>query len=164
MMQSMQERYKEFYNTYKNKLFSYLLYLNGDPETSKDIMQESFTRHFKHYGNDASISATLLYTIARNALTDERRLQNRFTDRPEVIEQTTGDEESSLLIREKCKNVTEAMGKLSRIDQEILVLAVGGMSYKEISNVLGMSESNIKVRIHRARTKLRQMLNQKEVP
>ena len=163
-MRSMQERYKEFYNTYKHKLFSYLLYLNGDPETSKDIMQESFTRHFKYYGNDTSISPTLLYTIARNALTDERRLQNRFSDRPGHIEQSSNDEESALLIREKCENVKEAMGKLSPTDQEILVLAVGGMAYKEIANVLGMSEANIKVRIHRARTKLRQMLNQEEVP
>jgi len=158
----MQERYKKFYNQYKNKLFSYLVYLSGDTETSKDVMQESFTRHFQHYRNDVALSPALLFTIARNALIDHHRFQNRFKDDPDFIEQVAVDEEKSILVKEECKRVRQSLRKLSHTDQEILALAVGGMPYKEIASVVGASEASIKVRIHRARIKLRQMLSDEE--
>ena len=43
----MVEDYHQFYADYKNKLFNYLRYKSGNSEVAHDIMQESFTRHFK---------------------------------------------------------------------------------------------------------------------
>ena len=159
---SMQERYKVFYEKYKNKLFSYLVYKSGDSDIAQDIMQESFTRHFKSYGNDVAISPALLYTIARNALTDHHRYQNRFQDNADFVAPDTGNGENAIIVREECKRVTQAMKMLSQTEQEILTLAVGGVAYKEIASIIGASEANIKVKVHRARIKLRQMLNEEE--
>ena len=158
----MQEKYKKFYDQYRNKLFSYLVYLSGDPETSKDIMQESFTRHFKYYRDDPAASPALLFTIARNALIDHHRGQNRFRDEPVFIDEVVVDEEQSIIVREDCKRVRQSLARLNKTDQEILSMAVSGVAYKEIATVMGISESSVKVRIHRTRTKLRQMLSDEE--
>lgn len=159
----MRENYREFYKKYKDKLFSYLMYVNGNPELSKDIMQESFARYLKQYGSHEAGSPALLYTIARNALYDEHRLRKRsllsFYEEQLVVP----DEEVSLERREECERVKELMEKLPQEEQEILVLAVGGVRYKEIAVILGTSEANIKVKVHRARCKLRQMFNEGEV-
>lgn len=68
----------EFYKTHKDKLFAYLMRMTGDYYLSSDIMQESFTRHFEHYGDRAG-GVSLLYTIARNTLSDHVRKQRRIT-------------------------------------------------------------------------------------
>jgi DNA-directed RNA polymerase specialized sigma24 family protein len=42
---------------------------------------------------------------------------------------------------------------------EIITLAAGGMAYKDIGAILDLSVAAVKVRIHRARIKLRTLLN-----
>ncbi|MGW8195375.1 MAG: RNA polymerase sigma factor [Desulforhopalus sp.] len=153
------ETYQQFYLDYRHKLFSYLLYRSGDPEVASDIMQESFTRHFKHYGRQAPISPSLLFTIARNTLVDYQRGVTRFYRADIPAEKAVPDEESSFLEKEESAAIRQAMAALPAQDMEILTLAVGGMAYKEIAALLGLSVAAVKVRVHRARTKLRTMLN-----
>ena len=52
------------------------------------------------------------------------------------------------------------MQKLKPDDREILSLAAGdgNLSYQQIGEITGNSEANVKVRIHRARLKLREIL------
>jgi RNA polymerase sigma-70 factor, ECF subfamily len=158
----MSEQYRKFYSEYKNKLFSYLMYKSGDYEVARDIMQESFTRHFQHYGKEAvMLSPALLFTIARNALSDHRRSQKRYLLVEEVqpqIDQLKGDEERTYLAKKESERVHQALDKLPSQDREILSLAVSGVAYKEIAAIFELSEGNVKVRIHRTRIKLREML------
>lgn len=155
----MVEKYQQFYTDYKNQLFSYLLYKSRDRDVASDIMQESFTRHFKHYGQQAVISPALLFTIARNALIDYQRGQFKL-DKAELPPQNTfPDGESALIIKEQQKHVHDAMAQLPEQDREILSLAIGGMAYKEIAAIYDLSIANIKVRIHRSRAKIRTLLN-----
>jgi RNA polymerase sigma-70 factor (ECF subfamily) len=154
----MSEKYQNFYEEYKNKLFSYLIFKSGDHETSKDIMQESFTRHFQHYGHDAVLSPALLFTIARNALVDHWRQQKKFPVSEDIISQIAADQESSLVTQEATDRIHKTMSRLPELDRDILTLAVGGVAYKEIAATFGLSIANIKVRVHRSRTKLRQMM------
>lgn len=155
----MSEEYRKFYDEYKNKLFSYLIYKSGDYEISKDIMQESFTRHFQHYGHETIISPALLFTIARNALVDLRRQEKKFHIAEGVVAEVASDQENLLITKEEHNRAYDAMGRLSESDRDMLSLAVGGVAYKEIAATLGLSVANVKVRVHRARVKLRQMMN-----
>ncbi|MDW7772408.1 MAG: RNA polymerase sigma factor [Desulfobulbaceae bacterium] len=160
----MIDSYQQFYEEHKNRLFSYLLYKCGDYETSLDIMQESFTRHFQHYRDRALSSPALLFTIARNALIDHHRPLKKFVslEVEELPAAITNDTEQIVLIREQYRKVKEAIDTLPESEREILSLAVGGLAYKEIAFILDLSEANIKVKIHRARTKLRELLGSKE--
>lgn len=155
----MVEKYQQFYTDYKNQLFSYLLYKSRDSDVASDIMQESFTRHFKHYGQQAVISPALLFTIARNALIDYQRDQFKSDKVEPPPQHTFPDGESTLIIKEQQRHVHDAMAKLSEQDREILTLAVGGMAYKEIAAIYDLSIANVKVRIHRSRAKIRTLLN-----
>lgn len=158
----MSEQYRTFYSEYKNKLFSYLMAKSGDYEVARDIMQESFTRHFQHYGKEAVMSPALLFTIARNALSDHRRSQKKYLLVDEVRphpDRLAGDGESTFLAKKESERIHRAMDLLPSQDREILSLAVSGVCYREIAAIFGLSEANIKVRIHRTRIKLREMLH-----
>ena len=151
--------YQQFYTDQKIRLFSYLFSRCGDREVARDITQESFTRHFKQYGKaQSTLTPSLLFTIARNALVDYQR--NRYKQNtlnlPQVVIQ---DEETTFIRKEEHSRILQAMGKLPEQDQETLTLAVGGMPYKEIAALLNLSTANVKVRVHRARKRLRQLLS-----
>lgn len=154
----MREQYKQFYTKYKDKLFSYLLYKCGNREVALDVMQDSFVRHLQHYGDAAVASPALLFTIARNALVDTQRRQDRFWNIDNIVPIKARDAEENLLQKEESELVLEAMGNLPEQDREMLVLAVGGVSYKEIARMFDVSLANVKVRIHRARVYLREEL------
>ena len=154
----MINKYKQFYEEYKNKLFRYLMFRCGDYEVARDIMQESFTRHYQYSRNSTDASPAFLYTIARNALVDYQRHEKNYTLIQDYAPQPSQDIETDLIVREECQTVAKAFNKLSREDREILGLVVSGLPYREIGQLLGLSEANIKVRVHRARVRLRDMI------
>ena len=69
--------------------------------------------------------------------------------------------ERSSIAKEECSHIHDAIKTLPEQDREILILAVGGMAYKEISAIFDLSITNVKVKIHRSRTKIRNILNNK---
>ena len=154
----MVEEYHQFYTDYKNKLFNFLRYKSGNNEVAQDIMQESFTRHFKHYGRQTVNSPALLFTIARNTLVDYQRGQTKIYNTEVPKQEAAPDAESSCIAKEEQSRIHEAIETLPEQDREILILAVGGMAYKEIAAIFNLSIANVKVKIHRSRTKLREIL------
>ena len=149
----------EFYTKHKDRLFAYLMRMTGDYYLSSDIMQESFTRYLEHYGNKGE-SVSLLYTIARNALADHARKQGRTTQLDGDPEDSACDQENALMVREEYRRVLGAIQRLKENEREILALAVSGvLSYREIASIAGTSEANVKVKVHRARLKLKKILN-----
>jgi len=154
----MSDTYKKFYTEYKHKLFSYLLYRSGDYDVANDITQESFARHFQRYGNDAVISPALLFTIARNALTDHHRYSRRFQLVKTSLPETAVNETRVLEEKEQSERIHAALRKLPEQDRELLSLATGGVPYREIAKIFAISEANVKVRVHRIRIRLRTLL------
>ena len=152
--------YIAFYNKYKEKLFAYLMRYTGDCEISSDIMQESFTRYLERYRNQ-EYSSSLLYKIARNALMDLLRKQKRDVHNVDVEhEDRSRSVEASLLIQEEYRDVLEGLQRLGHNDREVISLVLNGdLSYREIASIVGISEANVKVRVHRARTRLRELLS-----
>ena len=151
-------RYREFYNDHKDGLFNYLMRMTGDYELASDIMQESFTRYLEHY-RDKPQGVSLLYTIARNALFDNLRKQKRQTDLSGEEEDQSSDQEAVMMVRQDYQRVLSAMHHLGNTERDILTLVISGdLSYKEIASITGTSVANVKVKVHRARLKLKEVL------
>jgi len=153
------DKFRVFYEKHKDKLFAYLMRMTGDYFLSTDIMQESFTRYLEHY-REQSLSASLLYTIARNSLFDHGRRQGRNAQFEREQGSCSRDQEHDLMLREEYRQVLLALNKLEKKERDILALAVSGdLSYKEIASIAGISEANVKVKVHRARLNLRKILS-----
>ena len=156
----MMESFSRFYQANKEKLFGYLIRKTGDYHLSSDIMQESFTRYLEKYGKEGS--PALLYTIARNAVIDGFRKQDRGTRSLEERDHIGNDQEEHYLVRDECRRVLSALQKLERDERDVLTLVVSsGLSYREIAGVTGLSEANVKVRVHRARLNLKKILTER---
>jgi RNA polymerase sigma-70 factor (ECF subfamily) len=151
------ENFSSFYRAHKDKLFGYLMRLSGDYQLACDVMQESFTRFLEHYTNNTH-SPSLLYTIARNAVFDDARKKAQRQNHSEPMDEPPPDPEKQLLIREDYRNVLAAMEQLEKTERDILALTVSSdMTYREIADITGISEANVKVKVHRARIKLKKI-------
>jgi RNA polymerase sigma-70 factor (ECF subfamily) len=140
------DTFRSFFRTQRKKLFGYLMRLTGNYQLASDIMQESFARYLEHYGPRTQ-NVSLLFTIARNLVWDNAR------------KKTNNKELEQLLVRESYRNVLSAMQKLKKGQRDLLALTVSSdLSYREIANILGISEANVKVKVHRARILLKKLL------
>ncbi len=136
----------------------YLLRRTGDYSLAEDLLQETFTRCLKHY-RQADVG--LLYTIARNAQIDYyRRSAKRQTRALEEVAQSPAQEQS-LSDCEEVDRVLAAMLRLPDAERELLsFVAADDLSYAEIADIVGISLANLKVRVHRARQNLRELLRE----
>ena len=152
------DRFGEFYRENKDRLYAYLLRMTGDVQASLDLVQESFLRYLRRYG-EAKVEKSLLYAIARNGAMDLfRKKKMAVCDADEYGDSHTNPEQQ-LLDREALDDTIKAIATLKPPDRELIaLLTAGDLTYQEIGRILDISESNVKVRVHRARTKLRQTL------
>lgn len=155
--------FRKFYTEYKERLFGYLLRKTGSYSLAADIMQESFTRYLERY-KDREQSPALLFTISRNLLYDHARKKRFDTLYEEEQHGVDSDLENGYHIKEEYQRVLRAMQQLDDEEQDILALVVSsGLSYREIADMTGNSEANIKVKIHRSRLKLKKILRQNKL-
>lgn len=154
----------EFYEDHKGKIFSYLMRMTaGDYDLSQDIMQESYTRYLEHYGTE-NRSLSLLYAIARNALIDHERRSRHREPIGEGHKDNSISQETSIMVREEYRRVLSGFQNLEKDEKDILTLVVSGdLSYRQIASIIGISEANVKVKVHRARIKLKRILEEGDI-
>jgi RNA polymerase sigma-70 factor (ECF subfamily) len=63
------------------------------------------------------------------------------------------------MVRDEYRRVLSAMDALESDERDILALVISSdLSYREIASIAGISEANVKVRVHRARLNLKEIL------
>ena len=152
------DSYRHFYESNKDRLFGYLFRKTANYHLAIDIVQESFTRYLEQY-NELEYNPALLFTIARNLLFDYYRKNRGMVTFVDEDHGGVVDQEQKYQVQEEVKQVFAAMQLLKDDQRDILALvASSGLSYREIAELTGNSEANVKVKIHRARMKLKQIL------
>lgn len=137
---------------------AYLIRRSGDYQLACDIMHESFIRIYEKYTAE-NFTPQLLYTIGRNLALDSIRKRKKNPSSIEVDDQPVDSQEHYLMVRDEYRRVLVAMRHLEDDERDLLSLVVSSeMSYRELAQLTGISEANVKVKIHRARKKLRAYL------
>ena len=154
------EKYDVFYKSSKDGLFAYLLRMTGDYHLACDLVQESFARYLHRYSNIGQASRSLLYTIARNAAMDAFRKPKTEYFEPEDHADQKNNPEQTVEDRQTYERVLAAIQQMGIFDRELLALLSGAdLSYTEIGGIMNISEANVKVKVHRARIRLKEILS-----
>jgi RNA polymerase sigma-70 factor (ECF subfamily) len=141
--------------------------LTGNEEDASDVVQEAYLRAYKslkRFRGDAQFS-TWLYRIVANCAATMlgKRNKNRHEELDdEIVLVDTHAEyapDSHLDATIERERVTEALRELPDGLRAVVVLRdVYDLPHEAIANELGISEAAAKVRLHRARRKLRERL------
>lgn len=149
----------ELYNRYKRRVYAYCVKMVNSKERAEDVYQEIFVRvsrkrdHFKG-GNFAS----WLFAISRNLCLNA--LRDTVTHIPlEDVSETLRTSGDSTEYDQSAELLRTAIDRLSPDLREALVLRVyDGFSYNEIADITDTKLATVKVRIHRAKQKLYELL------
>jgi RNA polymerase sigma-70 factor (ECF subfamily) len=160
----MRERFKQLYSDYHGAVYGYLFYMTHDEQTAQDLAQEAFLKIYlglKKLKDDSNLRAWCM-TIARNTFLSYARKKKPFLLGDEAIHQrisgTNQSPEDLILQTEERKEIQELLMMLSESDRTVLLLRDHeGLPYGDIAAVMGLTEPVIKVRIYRARNKLRKL-------
>lgn len=167
-MKTIEEHYQEI----APKLLNYFMGNGANYADACEIVQETFVRLWKMrdrlQDDDAAVSG-LVYTIARNIRNDRAR-HGRF----EVFATATVDGEETNIAPEQVvqapetlpsdraflrKRILKALGTLPPVLREAYTLFhISDLSIRDIAQQTGVAENLVKVRIHRAKLKLREEL------
>lgn len=154
---------------YQNMVYSLALKLLKKPEDAEEMAQDTFVKAYQKldtYEGKSKFS-TWLYSITYNACISElrkRRIQfssleeQRFSDQQEM---KMYDYFSETKKEDQDRYLNMALGKLPEDDQVLVTLYYyESQSMDEISAITGLTVSNIKVKIHRARKKMYEILHE----
>ena len=142
-------------------------YYIPNPEDRKDLYQEILVNIWKSIENfkgNSSIS-TYVYRIAMNtSLTFKGKTLSQFRLCGElnskILDKLSGETTfpDKLEQETQFEDLEKELYILSIIDKAIITLLLEGLSMKEISNIIGITEPNVKVKIHRIKTHLKTKL------
>jgi RNA polymerase sigma-70 factor (ECF subfamily) len=161
---------------HRDAIYRYILRIVRDPAVAEDLTQDSLLRAHDRLTTLESPSRLVpwLYRIATN-LTYDRFRQASHRQRPQSLEAADGSDRS---LAETVEDPTPPLDKLMEqsemsacVQKYILGLSdsyravillhdAEGLTNPEISEMLGVSVATVKIRIHRAREKLRVALGQ----
>ena len=161
--------FDEVFHTLAPRVHAFLKRLSSSEDTASDLTQETFLRMHRARGTFARGHAVLpwAYAIARNCFTSHVRSPKYRAARGavdvaehEVSAGTDASGEEKLAARQSAEIVAETLATMSLINREAFVLLrFEGISVAQAAEVIGATESAVKVRAFRAYEALRAALD-----
>jgi len=152
--------FQVLFDRYYSEVHRYLVNRLAEPAVAEELAAETFLRAFaarRRYRHTDATARAWLFTIATNLLRDEFRARRR---RGSLLERLAREREAlELPALAADPELRVALAGLPVQEREALLLfAWADLSYEEIALVLGVRLGTVRSRIHRARVKLRSLL------
>jgi RNA polymerase sigma-70 factor (ECF subfamily) len=165
-------RFEDEALAHADQLYRIALRLTGSPQSAEELVQETYLRAFRSWRSYATGSnlAAWLATILRNIYLDEARRQSR---RPVIesldeqgdyylynhLAETAKEPQEAVLNRLAGGAIVDSLADVPPTFREAIVLVdVGGFSYKDAAEILDVPVGTVMSRLHRGRRLLKQAL------
>lgn len=158
------DQYALLVDRYKDMACNIAYRIVGDRDAALDMAQESFIAAYSGLGHfrEGSKFSSWLFRIVVNKCKDYLRSRRETVPADEICEIMPGREqtpEQALSSRQTCDAVQKALNALPEEYREVIVLKhIQELEYTEIAGILDISVNALKVRAHRGREMLKQLL------
>ncbi len=157
---SLEVTFEQYYHQYQDMVYALCLgFSKGDQQIANDLAQETFIKVWaglpKFEGR--SSAKTWIYRICMNTCLlqvkkDQRRETQTISDRHEAISSEPETDKSH-------PELYHAIGMLNELDRIIIMLVLEGIPYDEMSEITGLTEGNLRVKVSRIKQKLNKILS-----
>jgi RNA polymerase sigma-70 factor (ECF subfamily) len=160
--------FAELVKRYQNFVFTIALKYTPGREDAEEIAQDVFVKAYKalkDFRGDSKFSTWLYSIVNSTAITflRKKKLETHSLDREQVFEmadnQVSNTDANAVERKSKVAMVTKAIALLSPDDARLITLFYKAeQSLEEISRILNMETNTVKVKLHRARTRLKEKM------
>lgn len=163
-VESNRDAQRKLYETYAGKMLAICIRYCGDRNTAQDLMHDGFINiftHIKEYGNKGPFEGWMCRIMVNQSI-DYLKRQRLELDATEAhTEMLYDDRQPSPFEQLSAKQIVEMIGKLPNIQRLVFNMhAVEGYTHGEIAERLGCNESTVRSHYARAKTMLKNMLEQ----
>ncbi len=154
------EAFRPLVERYERLLYTVALRMLGDREAAADAAQTAFVRAYLklHTFDRRHKFFSWLYRILVNECLNVRRTQGRFEPIDAALA-ARDDPAAGVEQAELRRTVQAAILQLPTAQREAIVLRhYGGLSYREMAEMLAVPEKTVKSRLHTARQRLGELL------
>jgi len=156
--------FKEIFEKNNKRVYHLCYGYTGDSDAADDLMQETFIKVWQNldkFRNQSQIS-TWIYRIAVNTCLSHLRIEKRkATDEiNDNIIETKAEETSNK--QEQVDQLYKCIAQLEENERIIITMVLDEIPYQEIAEISGISEGNLRVKIHRIKNKLTEIYNRHE--
>ena len=163
-----QQAYGSLVSRYQNYVFTLALRFTKNREDAEEVSQDIFIKAYRALADfrGASKFSTWLYTIVNTTCITflrKKRLEVHSLDNEKVFEvadsQDSGMRANLVEQKSRVSMVNNAIKMLNTDDAEVITLFYKGeQTLEEIAQILGIEANTAKVRLHRARTRLKEKI------
>ena len=163
MTKELEHNFVELLQKHQNIVHKVCRLYTNNQNAHNDLFQEitiQLWKAFPKFRGDAKFS-TWMYRVGLNtAITLYRKSKRRIrTEEFDAFQFKISAEPYDDTEEEQLKLMYKAVKQLNDIDKALIFLYLEDKNYKEISETLGISEVNARVRMNRVKTKLKTILN-----
>ena len=156
----MAHRGEDLYEQHARQVFRYLFSITGEQDTAEELTQETFyqaVRSIDRFDGSCKVSVWLCQ-IAKHLWYQHLRKANRETELPEETElPLVPSAEEEAVSRSGQLDLLRQIHSLPEPGREVVYLrAFGGLSFREIGDVLGKTETWARVTFYRGKERLKQ--------
>jgi len=160
-----EHQFKDWIERYKAILLRIVRSFAAQPSDQDDLFQEILLQLWISLPKFAGQSeeSTWIYRVAFNtALTwkrgGKRKSRNLFLLPPDQMPETESKQNPGSDAQQVVEKLYQAIHSMSIVDASLVLLALDGLPYKQMAEVLGITENNVGARLTRAKAKLAELL------
>ena len=155
------KEYNRSVEEYADSVYRFIRGNLRDEERANDIVQDSYEKLWRHVAEiDYTVVKSWLFTTAYNNMIDIIRKEKKIT----TLEPA---HENELIYESQYSDLNEILNEaLSRLPEQqkisVMLRDYEGYSYKEIGEITGFSEAQVKINIYRGRIALKNFIGKIE--
>ena len=161
-----EDRFRRLFRLHHQALVGYAIRRTSQRADAEDVVAETFAvawRRIDHVPGNDHEQRLWLYGVARRAIANRRRRDERAARLTSRLTSQAGNAPAADSDIDDSVDTELALGALARLsesDQEVVRLALWEeLSHADIAHVIGTSVSNVAVRLHRAKRRLKRIFD-----
>jgi RNA polymerase sigma-70 factor (ECF subfamily) len=159
------EAFGRLYDIFADRIFRHIYYRTSNIEDAKDLTQEVFLKAWQglpKYKRTKTPFLGWLFTISHNRVIDYYRTKKDYTYLNDEIVMEDQEKSPDKLVEAQFtqQEVSRVILQLPEDQQQVILMSfIEGFEYNEIAAILNKSEGNIRVIVHRALKRMREILD-----
>lgn len=163
----MEKDFVEMLNTHRGIIFKVCNLYCHNEEAQKDLFQEIVLQLWKAYPNfrNEALNTSWMYRVGLNTAISNFRKETKKLDKKAITAEDFQIPDMSFEAEEEEKlgMLKLAIEKLSEVEKAIIMLYLEEKTYDEIAEIIGISNSNVGVRLNRIKQKLEKIIKSKKI-